>query len=360
MTDSIEHALGRSFRSSTSGGLLRSSSSPPATDQFVTGPIEPIVRSVGQGGVDIFFVISGYVMTYTTAVHGYDRSTFLIRRLKRVVPLYWTLTIFTAVLLATMSGFASDSRFSWSDLVASFLFIPHYNAGDPAFIGPTLKLGWTLNYEMFFYIWFAALIYLSALRRTIALTVAFSLIVLLAQAFHPASAPLKFWGEPVVLEFLFGCAIGCADLTPTIRRVPRFAWVMLLAAAVITFAVGGAINADLAARVIYRGIPGERLYSRRLASKEHQAGAFAKSRISALSRGCLYSILPRPSVRHHWAQIVWSRLGLPHQTEGSALCFAIIAIAAGMAAGCAVYASVEIPLNRALKARQRSVAAAAA
>ena len=97
----------------------------------------------GGAGVDIFFVISGYVMAHTTQnlPSGQDSaSRFIRKRIARIVPLYWL-----AILWVTRRT-PPDLN-----LLRDFFFIPHYNAQYPTLINPILVQGWTLNYEMLFY-----------------------------------------------------------------------------------------------------------------------------------------------------------------------------------------------------------------
>ena len=319
-----------------------------ACDQFVAGPAEPLLRLIGQGGVDIFFVISGYVMTYTTAINNYDRMTFLRRRIIRIVPLYWTLTLVTAVLLVVAGGMSRDSRFAWGDLVTSILFIPHHNAGEPNIIAPTLKLGWTLNYEMFFYAWFAALITLSPGLRTFFLSLIFGPWVLLTLIFHPAAAPFAFWGDPVILEFLFGCAIGCLDLKGRTDAPPRSIWLAILVIGALSFVALGAIDKSLAARVVLRGVPGALIVVAAV-GMERGAGHLRRNGLLHFLGDASYSIYLAHLFAIVGLRIVWLKLHLPSTGWIAALLFPVLAVAAGTALGCLVYIKLERPLTRFVK-----------
>ena len=107
--------------------------------------------------VSVFFVISGFIMTYITRA---DAKQFFQQRLVRIVPLYWlcTLALVAAVWLL------SSSEQTWADagignVLKSLLFIPYLNAhGDSQ---PILPVGWTLNLEMYFYVLFAIAIMIS-------------------------------------------------------------------------------------------------------------------------------------------------------------------------------------------------------
>jgi peptidoglycan/LPS O-acetylase OafA/YrhL len=160
-------------------------------------------------GVDLFFVISGFVMVYaSTDLFGHRRSpvTFMTRRLIRIVPLYWaTTTLFLVVALCAPSSL-SQAGFSFADVVMSYAFLP---ASRPdGTIQPIYSLGWTLNYEMFFYVVFAACIVLPRRRAVAAVT----LLLGAAMAIHPLIPPqataLIFWTDGMLLEFLLGMAVA--------------------------------------------------------------------------------------------------------------------------------------------------------
>jgi len=115
---------------------------------------------LGSQGVAIFFIISGFIITYTADTPddrvSYTESAahFAKRRIARLVPLYWPLTLLVAV-PAFFSGAAGRQEISAGHLLKSLFFVPYVNGhGDMV---PIFLLGWTLNYEMAFYALFAVL-----------------------------------------------------------------------------------------------------------------------------------------------------------------------------------------------------------
>ena len=168
----------------------------------------------GAAGVDIFFIISGFVMAVSTFSRGSAHPSagkFLERRITRVVPLYWLITLFYVLrvefhmhrLHEIAHGLELDVT-PWH-LLASLLFIPYRNAiGD---VQPLLVVGWTLSFEMFFYALFAAVLAmrLGLVKTLTVILVGLAAIGVFRQADWPAYTILV---NPLLLEFLAGVWIG--------------------------------------------------------------------------------------------------------------------------------------------------------
>ncbi len=162
-----------------------------------------------MSGVDLFFVISGFVMVYASAdLFGCRSSpaTFMARRLIRIVPVYWAATTLFLVVALAAPARVSETGFGLAEVVMSYLFLP---ASRPdGTIQPIYSLGWTLNYEMFFYVVFAACIVLPRRRAVVAIV----LLLGTAMALHPLVPPhataLVFWTDSILLEFLLGVAVA--------------------------------------------------------------------------------------------------------------------------------------------------------
>jgi peptidoglycan/LPS O-acetylase OafA/YrhL len=162
---------------------------------------------LGGFAVDLFFVISGFIMVYTSEpMFGRPEGpkTFFLHRLVRIVPLYW---IVTAAYIALSLAFPQFGRSYGLDfIIASFLFIPMLNADGE--VMPIVGHGWTLNHEMLFYALFALAVF--APRRLAVGLVSALLVaaVILGERVAPSSTAMVFWTSPVVLQFVFGMAIG--------------------------------------------------------------------------------------------------------------------------------------------------------
>lgn len=156
------------------------------------GPVIALLGGWGQNGVDIFFVISGFLMVHIQAVRPKSATGFFVDRVKRVVPIYW---IVTAVMVFLIAAGLHDYWYKDIPLteyvVRSFGFAHH----DPA-----VYVGWTLNYEMGFYAIFAVSLLLPR-GSTYAAIGACALI-----------PPLT--GEhQIIYEFCFGMALGLIPIS---------------------------------------------------------------------------------------------------------------------------------------------------
>ena len=166
----------------------------------------------GAAGVDIFFIISGVVMTLS--VERLERSaagawTFLKRRVERIVPLYWIATTAKVLLALALPALAVNAVGTSWHVIASYLFIPSLSPAHT--MEPMLVVGWTLEIEMLFYVLYAA----SLLLRVSPWVTVVPVFVLLAFARHGVTAPdskLLVWGTSLNVEFLWGMVLGTCVL----------------------------------------------------------------------------------------------------------------------------------------------------
>ncbi len=164
----------------------------------------------GTAGVDLFFVISGFVMMLTSARLGRGVRAglrFFGRRLERVVPLYWIVTTVKLVTMLMIPALAIHVVGTAWHVVASYLFLP--SLGPTGTMEPLVVVGWTLNLEMLFYVLVALAL---LLRAPVVAVVGAALVALTAISFVSdlPSALLHTWASPIVLEFLFGMLLAKA------------------------------------------------------------------------------------------------------------------------------------------------------
>ena len=192
---------------------------------------------IGARGVDVFFVISGFIMY--SAARDECFVQFVTRRLIRVFPLYWLATVLA---LLVYFGF-DDIRPSGTETVLSLALFPHYSETHLSEIWPILIPGWTLSYELLFYALFALGI---AARRVVAVPVlAIAALVTLGLVLKPQLAPLIVATSPLLIEFLLGLFIARA-----LHRRPALLPGIVLAALAVSLG-GAALGADTVA--IYAG-----------------------------------------------------------------------------------------------------------
>jgi exopolysaccharide production protein ExoZ len=159
---------------------------------------------IGKGafGVDIFFVISGFIICYISSLNSDD---FLLKRVFRIVPLYWLGTFGVFVLALVMPSLLNATTANLTHLAKSLFLIPYRREDGAVF--PMLFLGWTLEYEMFFYLAFGlALVFFKKWA-----SLAASLLLLMAAvagAIWQASSTIpRFYSNPIILEFALGMAV---------------------------------------------------------------------------------------------------------------------------------------------------------
>jgi len=177
------------------------------------------VTIFGNSGVDIFFVISGLIMVVTTS--GLRRQTpqgFLRNRLTRIAPLYWAITLAVFALALAAPRLLQSTTADPAELLESLAFIPYARADGQ--MHPVVFVGWTLNYEMAFYVIFALGLMLPRRLAGLALAIA---ILAAAAAFGQIARPegvLGFYCAPMILEFGAGMLLGALfvrDLLPKSR-----------------------------------------------------------------------------------------------------------------------------------------------
>jgi exopolysaccharide production protein ExoZ len=161
--------------------------------------------AIGAAGVDVFFVISGFIMWVISDRKPVTPQRFLLDRIRRIAPSYW---LVTAIMVAgALAGLFPNLQLSAGHLAGSLFFIPVRSPSNGE-IWPVLVQGWTLNFEMFFYVLFAGALFLPRQWRLLFLTVVFGLFFVAGLILDPASAALDTYTRPIILEFLGGVFIA--------------------------------------------------------------------------------------------------------------------------------------------------------
>lgn len=155
----------------------------------------------GGFGVDVFFVLSGFVMCYITDSGEFGKEFFL-KRIARIVPLYWVLTIAAFILAWLKPSLFNSTTADFGNLLKSLLFIPYTKENGS--ISPIIPVGWTLNYEMYFYvlITFASIWFKTHWRPIVAATIVVCFLV--ANLSSGTGDFARFLSDQIALEFVLG------------------------------------------------------------------------------------------------------------------------------------------------------------
>jgi peptidoglycan/LPS O-acetylase OafA/YrhL len=189
---------------------------------FVTQPISNKVSSWQQNfyhlknfgciGVDLFFVISGFIIMYVANKYiGFTEGIqFLIRRYCRIVPIYYITTLlFLGVLLVLkffkIFDFDSSYETLGNSLADSFLILP--TTEKLWSFSPLLKVGWTLSFEWLFYLFFFITIIFKVKHKLSCLMCLIVSLVVSGQNLTSLDFRLIFLSNPILLEFLLGVMV---------------------------------------------------------------------------------------------------------------------------------------------------------
>ncbi|WP_321884386.1 acyltransferase family protein [Paraburkholderia bannensis] len=323
--------------------LANHASAAPGVWQFI--------NAKGLFGVDIFFVVSGFVMMHIIA----DKPTgaaaakrFVGDRMLRIMPLYWTTTLLSVCVGLVLPALKHKNAYSAVYVVRSLFFIPSTNpsTGAPE---PVLGLGWTLNYEMFFYVVIGLLLLLGVRRVFMAVLALFVTLVVLGQLLAPENIVLRSWTHSIILEFGYGALLAHA-----LRKgwcVGGKARLALLAAGIAGWLVAAPSNADFVLRGIVWGLPAMAIFAALALGR----AAPTYPRLLTLIGDASYSLyLTHLFVMRICSLVVW------HLPLGPALQIAIFMLvfpAAAIGVSILSYRHFELPTMRIgrefLKSRQR-------
>ncbi|KAA2239882.1 acyltransferase [Chitinophaga agrisoli] len=165
------------------------------------------LQNFGAIGVDIFFAISGFIITFVANKYTGTKSgfNFLVKRFIRINPIYYVGSALLALSMLTYAWIRGSQIF-WPQLLSSLadtlLIVPV--TGDTNQYNPILLIGWTLSFEWFFYLVFILLIIFRSTNKPLHLVLLITTLVILGKIAAPSDYRLIFITNPVQLEFLLG------------------------------------------------------------------------------------------------------------------------------------------------------------
>ncbi|WP_269501786.1 acyltransferase family protein [Burkholderia sp. IMCC1007] len=304
------------------------------------------VLPFGQAGVDVFFVISGFIMSQVAPREG---RAFLRKRLIRIVPLYWLTTLGVYAIAMWKPHWLNSTTAQVDYLVKSLLFMPYLK--ENGHWGPLNLNGWTLEYEMLFYVVVTLALLLIRRRHATALAALLLMLFCLYVAVRGTpSAVADHLGQPIVLEFGLGVLAHRALAAGIARRVTPRVGIGLIAASVAAIALLQPLCCDTPtglARVAGYGLPAGVLIVALVALDLN--GRSVSNRLIAALGAASYSIY----LLHPYVIGIATRIGNLHAGLDTPrdLAAAVVIMAAVCVSGYACHAWIEKPMLSALRQR---------
>ena len=306
----------------------------------------------GAAGVDIFFVISGFIMVWTTRMGDRGPAAFLRDRALRVYPAYWVVTAVLVVL--SLAGLRPAGLTDWDlgDLVTSILLVPDVRRdGLPS---PILGVGWTLVFEVWFYLLFAATLVLrDRTKAVLGLAVAMAALVVVNRLARPDLFVLTTYTSPLLLEFVAGMLLGLLHARTVRNPAARRRWPGLLligggllAMTAAEAAFGDAVTTDPMLRILGFGLPAAAIV--RGALLLECAGMRPRGRFLIGQGEASYALYLTHLLTLHAVSKVAGHL-VPDGGPAAAIAVGLVGMAAAGVAATLFHTRIEAPMIRALR-----------
>jgi exopolysaccharide production protein ExoZ len=279
-----------------------------------------LLQPWGTTGVDIFFVISGFIMVHIQRDKTTSPLVFLLERLVRIAPLYWLLTSTLLLLFLIAPSIFNNQHMGANWIASSYAFISQANTGKM----PLLYDGWTLEYEMFFYLVFAITLYTRNIKSAIAISA--------------GVMTLFSWltGNSIVMEFVLGMFLGF--LKQHRNKPPLNPWLALIIGLVGLYLSGAASMQGNETRAWAVGIPSVLLVYGSIYIKQWPIGPLSKWGDAS------YSIY----LMQVFTISAWYKLATKLNTQEWGFMLAVGCIVATTVTGIITHHVVEKPLTRLL------------
>lgn len=298
----------------------------------------------GSSGVDIFFVLSGFVMWVSTAGRDMTPGQFMLRRISRIVPLYWIVSIAAGIAALLIPNMLRSTMFDLPHFIASLLFVPWQNpmafvTGNPEIITPIVVPGWTLNFEMLFYVLFALALLAPRRRRLLAVTLLVLLTFCVSTLFADTATAFEFYANDMIFEFLAGVFIA-AMVAQRATLHPTLCWALIAIALAALLGLNSIENLPYP-RALALGIPAALIIA--ASAQLEVAGRMPRLPLLGAMGDASYSIYLTHIFVIAGLRIAFSLVGV--QPYGPAQAAGVVAVAMILSAavGWMVYKWIELP-----------------
>ena len=157
-------------------------------------------------GVDVFFLVSGYVMGVSAFGKPTNALFFLKNRARRILPIYWIITLIAILIVSVFDNLTTHDRSLSGEWIFGSLFL--FPVQSPSGLTvPIVGVGWTLLYEAFFYLIFAISLTLFNKEKHRIGFIAFIFVFVFFSFGESSFFYLRFYSSPIIFEFLVGLAV---------------------------------------------------------------------------------------------------------------------------------------------------------
>ena len=289
-------------------------------------------------------------MWYTTFDGKVGTAQFLVRRIKRIVPLYWFVTTFVVLVLLFKPAWTQSSSFSLYQVVTSYLFIPAVHPVMTNRMWPVVIPGWTLNYEMFFYLLFSLTLFFKSQVRVLLLVIGLTGIVALRFFNFSENSIPNFYTSSIILEFAAGVLLGFLFTSGvTIPAIPA-GFIVLMGFTSLIIASRFIGEAESSSRSLLFGLPAFLIVAGAVFYERSQR--LFENNIAKLLGDASYSIyLSHVIVLSAFGQF-WRHATFLH-FPGHVILFSVLALLLASTSGIVLFMLVERPINFLLHRRPR-------
>ncbi len=299
----------------------------------------------GGFGVDMFFVLSGFVMAMVVAT-GQAGTRFAINRVSRIVPLYWVLTTFVLTMAALNPELLNSTTANLLNYLRSIFFIPYMKENGT--LMPMLFVGWSLNYEMFFYlcVWFSIV---TVRRHALWVTTGIVLVAYVAFGHFVDSLVLnRFLGNGLMFEFILGMV---AFWVYEKRYLINVSTGVMVSAALVGYLCMAAVQANALHinRLLSYGVPSFLVICAAVSLERSidSVPAVVRNMLVGAGDASYATYLSHPYVTQAMRKVADQKL---HLIDINSLPGVVVTISIVLLIGGVIYLSIDKPLSRICKA----------